>query len=169
MTKKKYNRSSGIGGQAVLEGVMMKNKDDYAVAIRKPNGEIEVEVDVFRGSLPDNKIVKLPFIRGVFNFVDSLRLGIKILNYSASFYEDEGEETKLDKALDSAAGGKGEGILMGITTVVSILLAVGIFILCSGISMISFSSCNVNSGRLSDGLHRHYADCMDCLPLQDRQ
>jgi len=129
MTKKKYNRSSGIGGQAVLEGVMMKNKDDYAVAIRKPNGEIEVEVDVFRGSLPDNKIVKLPFIRGVFNFVDSLRLGIKILNYSASFYEDEGEETKLDKALDSAAGGKGEGILMGITTVVSILLAVGIFIL----------------------------------------
>ena len=127
--KRGIMKYSGIGGQAVIEGIMMKNKQAYATAVRRPDGEIEVEVDVFRGSLPDNKIVKLPFIRGVFNFVDSLRLGIKILNYSASFYEDEGEETKLDKALDSAAGGKGEGILMGITTVVSILLAVGIFIL----------------------------------------
>ncbi len=130
MRKSKCNRSSGIGGQAVLEGVMMKNKDDYAVAIRKPNGEIEVEVDVFRGSAHGNKIAQLPFIRGVFNFIDSLRLGMKTLNYSASFYEDEdAKESKLDQTLDKISGGRGESILMGITTVISIILAVGIFIL----------------------------------------
>ena len=109
---------------------MMRNKDDYAVAIRKPNGEIEVEVDVFRGCLAGSKLTKIPFIRGVFNFIDSIRLGMKTLNYSASFYEDEeAGETKLDKALDKVSGGKGEKVLMGITTLISVALAVGIFIL----------------------------------------
>ena len=130
MRKSKFNRSSGIGGQAVLEGVMMRNKDDYAVAIRKPNGEIEVEMDVFHGCMHGSVLTKTPFVRGIFNFVDSLRLGMKTLNYSASFYEDEqAKETKLDKALDKMSGGRGESVLMGITTVISILLAVGIFIL----------------------------------------
>ncbi len=130
MKRKKICGSSGIGGQAVLEGVMMKNKDDYAVAVRKPDGEIEVEVEIFRGLLHDSSLTKIPFIRGVFNFVDSLRLGVKTLNYSASFYEDEeAGETKLDKALNKISGGRAENILMGITTVISILLAVGIFIL----------------------------------------
>ena len=109
---------------------MMRNKDDYAVAIRKPNGEIEVEMDVFHGCMHGSVLTKIPFVRGVFNFIDSLRLGMKILNYSASFYEDEeAKETKLDKALDKMSGGKGESVLMGITTVISILLAAGIFIL----------------------------------------
>ena len=130
MKKNKKGHYSGIGGQAVLEGVMMRNKDDYAVAIRKPNGEIEVEVDVFRGCLAGSKLTKIPFIRGVFNFIDSLKLGMKTLNYSASFYEDEeAGETKLDKALDKVSGGKGEKVLMGITTLISVALAVGIFIL----------------------------------------
>ena len=130
MKKNKKGHYSGIGGQAVLEGVMMRNKDDYAVAIRKPNGEIEVEVDVFRGCLAGSKLTKITFIRGVFNFIDSLRLGMKTLNYSASFYEDEeAGETKLDKALDKVSGGKGEKVLMGITTLISVALAVGIFIL----------------------------------------
>lgn len=130
MKKSKKGHYSGIGGQAVLEGVMMRNKDDYAVAIRKPDGEIEVEVDVFRGCLAGSRLTKIPFIRGIFNFIDSLRLGMKTLNYSASFYEDEeAGETKLDKALDKVSGGKGEKILMGITTLISVALAVGIFIL----------------------------------------
>lgn len=130
MKRKRYSRSSGIGGQAVLEGVMMRNKDDYAVAVRKPDGEIEVEVDVFHGCLHGSRITKIPFIRGVFNFIDSLRIGMKTLNYSASFYEDEeAKETALDKALDKVSGGKAENILMGITMVFSIVLAVGIFIL----------------------------------------
>lgn len=121
---------SGIGGQAVLEGVMMKNKDDYAVAVRKPNGEIEVEVDVFRGWMHGSWVTKTPFIRGVFNFVDSLRLGMKTLNFSASFYEEEDvKETGLDKAVNKVSGGRGESIMIGLTTVISIVLAVGIFIL----------------------------------------
>lgn len=130
MRNKKCNRYSGIGGQAVLEGVMMKNKDDYAVAIRKPDGEIEVEVDVYRGVLCESKLKKIPFIRGIFSFLDSLILGMKTLNYSASFYEDEeAEETKLDKALNKVSGGKAENILMGFTTAFSIVLAIAIFIL----------------------------------------
>ena len=128
--KKKSAHYSGIGGQAVLEGVMMKNKDDYAVAIRKADGEIDVEVDVFRGLFPESRITKIPFLRGIFNFIDSLRLGMKCINHSAQFYEDgEAEETKLDKALDKISGGRGEKILMGFTTVLSIVLAVAIFIL----------------------------------------
>ena len=128
--KKKTTHYSGIGGQAVLEGVMMKNKDDYAVAIRKPNGEIEVEVDVYRGILHDSALKQIPFIRGIFNFLDSLILGIKTINYSASFYEDEeAEETKLDKALNKVSGGRAEKILMGVTTVASIVIAIAVFML----------------------------------------
>lgn len=113
-----------------MEGVMMRNKDDYAVAVRKPNGEIEVEVDVFHGCMHGSRLTRMPFIRGVFNFIDSMRLGMKTLNYSASFYEDEEEgETKLDKALDKVSGGRGEGILMAITMIFSVVIAVGIFIL----------------------------------------
>lgn len=128
--KKKTMHYSGIGGQAVLEGVMMKNKDDYAVAIRKPNGEIEVEVDVYRGILRDSALKKIPFIRGIFNFLDSMILGMKTINYSASFYEDEeAEETKLDKALNKVSGGRAEKILMGVTTVASIVIAIAVFML----------------------------------------
>lgn len=128
--KKKTTHYSGIGGQAVLEGVMMKNKDDYAVAIRKPNGEIEVEVDVYRGILHDSVLKKIPFIRGIFNFLDSMILGMKTINYSASFYEDEeAEETKLDKALNKVSGGRAEKILMGVTTVASIVIAIAVFML----------------------------------------
>lgn len=127
--KKRGNHYSGIGGQAVLEGVMMKNKEDYAIAIRKPDGEIDVEVDVFRGILHDHKITKVPFIRGIFSFIDSLRLGMKSINHSAQFYEDgEMEETKLDKALDKISGGRGEKILMTLTTIFSVAVAIAIFI-----------------------------------------
>ena len=128
--KKKTTHYSGIGGQAVLEGVMMKNKDDYAVAIRKPNGEIEVEVDVYRGIMHDSALKKIPFIRGIFNFLDSMILGMRTINYSASFYEDEeAEETKLDKVLNKVSGGRAEKILMGVTTMVSIALAIAVFML----------------------------------------
>lgn len=130
MAKKKKNAHySGIGGQAVLEGVMMKNKEDYAIAVRKSDGEIDVEVDVFRGILHDHKITKIPFVRGIFNFIDSLRLGMRSINHSAEFYEDgEMEETKLDKALDKISGGRGEKILMTLTTIFSVVIAVAIFI-----------------------------------------
>lgn len=126
---RRKSRYSGIGGQAVLEGVMMKNKEKYAVAVRKPDGEIEVEVETYQGLAHGSKFKELPFIRGIFNFLDSLILGTRALNYSASFYEEEeGKETKFDKAMDKMSGGNGEKLLSGIVTVISIMLAAGIFI-----------------------------------------
>lgn len=128
MKKKKGICYSGIGGQAVLEGVMMKNKDNYAVAVRKPNNEIEVEVDTYHSFIHGSKVKEWPFIRGVFNFVDSLVLGMKCLNYSASFYEKEEEkETKADKALSKVFKGKTEKVVTVITTIISFALAIGIF------------------------------------------
>ena len=85
-------KSSGIGGQAVIEGVMMRNQDVYAVAVRKPNGQIQVMKEQWSSFLDKHKKLNIPFVRGVFNFIDSLKLGMKILNYSASFYEEEEEE-----------------------------------------------------------------------------
>lgn len=129
MAKKKKTCYSGIGGQAVLEGVMMKNQEKYAVAVRKPNGEIAVELENYQGIAHGNKIKELPFIRGVFNFIDSLVLGMKALNFSATFYEEEDEpETKFDKAVDKLTRGNAEKILTAFTTVLSVVLAVGIFI-----------------------------------------
>jgi len=126
--KKRKVCYSGVGGQAVLEGVMMKNKDRYAVAVRKPNGEIDVEISNYQGILEDSKVKKIPFIRGVFNFIDSLILGMKSLNHSADFYEEEEEETKFDKALNKLTKGKGEEVLTTFVMLLSIVLAVGIFI-----------------------------------------
>ena len=110
---------SGIGGQAVMEGVMMKNGDRYAVAVRKPDQEISVESFDYKGILK-----KAPIIRGVLNFIDSLVLGMRSLMYSASFFEDEEENQKKSESEDS---GKKENEGMGLTVVFSIILAVGIF------------------------------------------
>ena len=99
--KKKNMKYSGIGGQAVLEGIMMKNKEQYAVAVRKPDGEIEVEVEHYYGIIHGSKLMNVPFVRGVFQFIDSLVLGMRSLNFSASFYEDEdAKETIADKAFN---------------------------------------------------------------------
>ena len=130
MKRDKGNRYSGIGGQAVLEGVMMKNKDKYAVAVRKPNGEIDVEVDVYRGIMHDSVWKKIPFVRGVFNFLDSMVLGMKTLNHSVSFYEDEDAgETAADKVMGKLFKDKAESVMLGMVTVFSILLAVAFFMI----------------------------------------
>lgn len=124
-TKKCY---SGIGGQAVLEGIMMKNKTQYSVAVRKPDGEIDVEIGEYRGILKENRIMKIPFLRGVFAFVDSLILGTRALNHSAAFYEEEEQsQSGTDKVFQKVFRDKAENIIIGITTVISIILAVGIF------------------------------------------
>ncbi len=128
MGEKKCNRSSGIGGQAVLEGIMMKNKEKYSVAVRKPDGKIELKIDTYKGVTGESKLAKIPFVRGVFNFVESLVLGTKTLTYSASFYEEEdGKETKTEKFFDKLFGGKAEDILMGITVAISIVIAIALF------------------------------------------
>jgi len=90
-------KPSGIGGMAVMEGVMMKNKDVYAVAVRKPNNEIAVEKNTHKDFSDKVKLFKLPIFRGMIAFVDSMVIGIKVLNYSASFFEEEEEQSQTDK------------------------------------------------------------------------
>ena len=119
-------KPSGIGGQAVIEGVMMKNGNKYAVAVRKPNNEIATQINTLPAR--KNKIFSLPIVRGVVAFVDSLSLGMKTLSYSASFYEEEEEESKFEKKLNQITKGHADGILNGFTMLLSVLLAVGIFV-----------------------------------------
>lgn len=118
-------KSSNIGGQAVLEGIMMKNGSKYAVAVRKPDGHIEVKVDEYKSAIKWEKLTKIPFVRGVFNFIDSLVLGMKTLTYSASFWEEETDE--LITVEEAEKQKKKEDFIMGITMVVSVVLAMGLF------------------------------------------
>ena len=120
-------KSSNIGGQAVLEGVMMKNGDEYAVAVRKPDGEIEVKKETYRGVIKWGTLTKIPFVRGVFNFIDSMVLGMKTLTYSASFYEEEDEKGKRMTEEQVKKAEKKDSLLMGVTVAFSIVLAIGIF------------------------------------------
>ena len=120
---------SGIGGQAVIEGVMMKNKDEYATAVRKPNGEIEVEKETYVSLTERVKLFSLPFVRGVFSFADSMILGMKTLTWSASFFEDDedAQPGKFELWLDKVFGEKLEGVLMSLVMVFSVVMAIGIF------------------------------------------
>lgn len=127
--KKKKSVYSGIGGQAVLEGIMMKNKDIYSVAVRLPDGSIDVKKWDAEGIGDRSILGKIPFIRGVVNFVDSLVLGMKTLTYSSSFYEEEETETKFDIFLRKLFGDKAESVVSGFTVFLSILLAIGLFML----------------------------------------
>ncbi|MBQ8278354.1 MAG: DUF1385 domain-containing protein [Roseburia sp.] len=131
-------RYSGIGGQAVMEGVMMKNKDKYAVAVRKPDKEIEVMVSESTGIIKNEKIKNMPILRGVFNFIDSMVLGMQTLTYSASFFEEEEDAKKVAKkaemtpeelAEQEKKDKKKEDAAMGGTVLLSIVLAVGIFMM----------------------------------------
>lgn len=123
---------SGIGGQAVIEGIMMKNRDDYATAVRRPDGEIEVMKDRYVSMTEKVKFCALPFVRGVFSFADSLILGMKTLTFSASFFEDDeedGEPGRLERFLDRIFGEKLEKVLMGAVMMLSVVLAVVIFMI----------------------------------------
>lgn len=127
---------SGIGGQAVMEGVMMKNRDRYAVAVRKPDQQIEIKVSDCKPSARSQKVRNLPVIRGVVNFIESLVLGMKTLMYSAEFFEDEEENKKEIKKQTLSAEEKKkleekekrqEKVLMGGTVVFSLVLALAVF------------------------------------------
>ena len=135
---------SGIGGQAVIEGVMMKNAREYAVAVRKPDNQIEVNKQESRSVREKYRLLNAPIVRGIVTFVESLVLGMRTLNYSASFFEEEAEkeekkskeaeetkeaeEVEETKEAKEAKEGK-EGLLMGLLVAVAIVAAIGIFVL----------------------------------------
>ena len=120
-----------IGGQAVIEGVMMKNMDRYAVSVRKPNGKIETKVEECVSFAEKHPLFKLPIFRGMVNFLESMVIGMKTLNYSASFYEDEEEQTesRTEQFLEKFLGEKAEKIIMGIVLVFSLAISIGLFMI----------------------------------------
>ena len=120
-------KSSNIGGQAVLEGIMMKNGSKYAVAVRKPDGEIEIKVEEYKSKIKWEMLTKIPFVRGVFNFIDSMVLGMKTLTYSASFWEDEEAEGVFMTEEEIQKKEKQEDLIMTIVMIVSVFLALGLF------------------------------------------
>jgi uncharacterized protein YqhQ len=122
---------SGIGGQAVIEGIMMQNGDDYAIAVRKPDGEIEIKKDRYVSLTERYPVLGLPFIRGVFKFADSMVVGMKALTWSCSFFEDDedAEPGKFEAWLDRVFGEKLESILMTVVMIFSFIMAIGIFML----------------------------------------
>ncbi len=132
--KKCNQRNSGIGGQAVLEGVMMRNGEDYAVAVRRSDGSITVKKEKYKGFFADSPLKKIPFIRGIFVFIDSMVLGLRCTDYSASIYaEDDPDEAEKDKESgrekesEETEESALEKFLMAAVMVFSFALAIGLF------------------------------------------
>ena len=128
---KKIHKTS-IGGQAVIEGVMMKGPKEMAIAVRKPDGEIIIEKKPVSEKIRKSKILKLPIIRGCVGFFDSMVTGVKSLMFSAQFFDIEGEEeseSKFDKWLERKFGDKIKDIVIYVSVVLSLIFSIGLFFL----------------------------------------
>ena len=123
------NMKTSIGGQAVIEGVMMRGPKEYAVAVRKPDGEIAIEKSDVNSVIAKSKILKLPIIRGVISFFESLVVGMKCLMFSADFFDVEEEPSKFDKWVDEKFGDKAKTFTIYFSVVIAILMSVGLFML----------------------------------------
>ena len=126
-------KSSNIGGQAVLEGIMMRHKDVYSVAVRKPDGEIEVKVEPYKPIVPWKGAYKIPIVRGVFSFFESLVVGTKCLMYSATFYEEDADKevpktAEEEMALQKKKEKEDKAMMTG-AIAMSLRLCVGLFIM----------------------------------------
>ena len=122
-------RKCDVGGQAIIEGVMMRGAKGIATAVRTPNGEIEVKVEKTKPITKKYKFLNIPIIRGAVSLIDSLILGIKTLNYSASFFEDDEEESKFDIWLKEKFGDKAANdLLVTFSMIISLLVATGLFL-----------------------------------------
>ena len=112
-----------IGGQAVLEGIMMKGPDSYALAVRKPDKEIDVQVTPYKSLGEKHKPANIPIVRGVINFIESLYIGMSTLMKSSEYFEEEEEEKP--KKVNSA----GDKASLVFTLIVSLAIAIGVFML----------------------------------------
>lgn len=122
-------RKCNVGGQAIIEGVMMKGAKCTAIAVRKPNGKIEIKKENKTSIIKKYKFLNIPFVRGIFILIESLVSGMKALNYSASFFdEDESlEQSKFEKWLEDKFGDKLNDIIVGLSMVIGIVMAVLLF------------------------------------------
>lgn len=151
-------KPSGIGGQAVMEGIMMRNKSVYSVAVRKPDNEIEIMKKESKLLTQKYKFLNFPIIRGIFNFVESLVIGMSTLTYSASFYEDpkEQEATAVDNFAKAVFKERLDSVIMAITVLVSIAFAMGLFMILPFFVSRTLSKFVVSAGALNliEGLIR---------------
>ena len=122
-------RKCEVGGQAVIEGVMMRGSKGQATAVRTPNKEIRIDFKKIVPITKKYKFLNVPFIRGIFVLVDSLITGINTLNYSASFFEDEDEsESKFEIWLKNKFGERSNDLIIGATMILSFAIAIGLFV-----------------------------------------
>ena len=127
---KKPENITNIGGQALIEGVMMKGTKNISIAVRKPDGDIVVKNEELDGITSKIKFFKLPFLRGVIAFLEAMIIGVKSLMYSASFYEeDDSELGVIDKFLYKLFKDKTEDVVMYLSLGVSMIVAIGLFML----------------------------------------
>lgn len=145
------SKKTNVGGQAVIEGVMMRGPEKIAIAVRKPDGEIDVKLEDNVPVAKKNKILSLPFIRGAVALIDSLITGMNSLSYSASFFEEEEEESKFDAYLKKKFGDKLDKIIMAFSLVLSMIIAIPLFFILPTVTAglikkISSSSIIVNLG-----------------------
>lgn len=144
---KRYKLKTSVGGQAVMEGIMMRGPEKWCLAVRNPQGEIITEVH----ELGKRPWAKWPIIRGVISFVDSLIFGYKTLMRSAEIsmgdeYEEE-ELTAFDKWVDRHFGEMGAKIVMGLASLLGIGLAMLLFMFLPT-AVISFANKFVALGAL---------------------
>jgi len=121
-----------IGGQAVIEGVMMRNDEKYATAVRTPDQEIVLDKRDYKSLTKRHKVLNLPIVRGGIIFIESMVMGMKILTFSADFFEVEGEEetpSKFDQWLEAKFGEKMNDVVIGIAVVLAMALSIGLFFL----------------------------------------
>ena len=117
-----------VGGQAVIEGVMMQSKHKRAIAVRKSNGEIEIKKNKIKSWVSDKNIDKIPFVRGSFILIETMLEGVKSLNFASEFFLEEEEEDAMDKFFKKVFKDKANDMIMGFTMILALLLSVGIFI-----------------------------------------
>lgn len=120
---------TSIGGQALIEGVMMRGPKDIAIAVRKPDNEIELKVEKLNTLAMRNKFFKIPFIRGVVGLVEAMTIGTKALMYSAEFFPDDEEISSKKSFTEKIFGDKAEDIEITFAVIFSVLLSVGIFMI----------------------------------------
>lgn len=121
-------KQCSVGGQAVMEGVMMRGTEGIATAVRKSDGEITIDVQKFTPYNKRNKFFSIPMIRGFVALIESLIIGIKTLNYSASFFEEDEEKSKFDIWIEKRFGGHADNIIIAIVMCISFLLSIGLFV-----------------------------------------
>ena len=118
-----------VGGQAVIEGVMMQSKDKRAIAVRQSNGKITLKKSNIKSWINEKKIDKIPFVRGSFILIETMIEGIKSLNFSSEFFMDDEQEDAFDRFIKKIFKDKANDVIITISLVLSLLLSVGIFIL----------------------------------------